>query len=208
MFLTMATSLFALESSLWRRATDSFSLQWEQNRQLIMIRWYDYRKICIIQGWDRKYLKKEEDNSAREWIDRAGGGCGRGAGHGSPPPMVGTFGISGINPPPPPPPRNVKIRGNPRIRWEISCLIILQWARMMPLYLVKTNLQVGSYAIINFKIHSLSKLSWSIGKQWWEISNSYEEWAESVKSQKGIITIQWHSFENQKGAIAIQKLWQ
>ena len=53
------------------------------------------------QGWDRKYLKKEEDNLARERIDRAsrersdqvGGGCGRVAG---PPPTVGTFGISGI----------------------------------------------------------------------------------------------------------------
>ena len=32
------------------------------------------------QGWDRQYLKKEEDNLARERIDRAGGGCGRGAG--------------------------------------------------------------------------------------------------------------------------------
>ena len=46
-------------------------------------------------------MKKEEDNLARERIDRAsrersdraGGGCGRGAG---PPPTVGTFGISGI----------------------------------------------------------------------------------------------------------------
>ena len=51
------------------------------------------------QAWDRKYLKKEEDNLATEQIDRtlrersdrAGGG--RGAG---PPPKVGTFGISGI----------------------------------------------------------------------------------------------------------------
>ena len=40
------------------------------------------------QGWDRKYLKKEEDNLARERIDRAlrersdqaGGGCVRGGG--------------------------------------------------------------------------------------------------------------------------------
>ena len=36
-------------------------------------------------------MKKEEDNLARERIDRAGGGCGGGVG-----PTVGTFGISGI----------------------------------------------------------------------------------------------------------------
>ena len=56
------------------------------------------------QAWDRKYLKKEEDNFliAREQIDRmlrersdrAGGGCGGGGA--GPPPTVGTFGISGI----------------------------------------------------------------------------------------------------------------
>ena len=47
----------------------------------------------ITQAWERKYLKKEEDNLAREQIDRAGGGCGRGA---EVPPTVGTLGISGI----------------------------------------------------------------------------------------------------------------
>ena len=54
--------------------------------------------LVYYQAWDRKYLKKQEDNLGRERIDResrdrsdrAGGGCGRGA------PMVGTFGISGI----------------------------------------------------------------------------------------------------------------
>ena len=47
-----------------------------------------------FQGWDKTYLKTEEDNLARERIDRAGGGCGRGAG--PLPATVGTFGISGI----------------------------------------------------------------------------------------------------------------
>ena len=47
-------------------------------------------KFRNIQAWDRKYLKKEEDNLASKRIDRAGGGCGRGAG------TVGTFGIFGI----------------------------------------------------------------------------------------------------------------
>ena len=52
-------------------------------------------KRVLSQAWDRKYLKKEEDNLARERIDRAGGGCGRGA---APPPPSDSrdFGISGI----------------------------------------------------------------------------------------------------------------
>ena len=33
--------------------------------------------VIIVQGWDRKYLKKEEDNLVMERIYRAGGGCGR-----------------------------------------------------------------------------------------------------------------------------------
>ena len=51
---------------------------------------------------DRKYLKKEEDNLAREPIDGASrersdrAGVGVGVGGGGPPRTVGTFGISGI----------------------------------------------------------------------------------------------------------------
>ena len=53
----------------------------------ILVLWYLSYYIPLEhslawQGWDRKYLKKEEDNLVREQSDRVGGGCGRGASHG------------------------------------------------------------------------------------------------------------------------------
>ena len=89
--------------------------------------------LILTQGWDGKYLKKEEDNLARERIDRAGGGSG-------PPPTLGTFGIF--------PPfffRNNIIRGNPRrnlmpayptrtknaiitLTWTLCCQRYYRWS--------------------------------------------------------------------------------
>ena len=53
--------------------------------------------IYTVTGWDRKYLKKEEDNLARERIDVIGSVATEWeVGVGGPFPTVGTFGISGI----------------------------------------------------------------------------------------------------------------
>ena len=83
--LSIAEVIFAKYSRLSRNGWSTRKLEITTFHVLLQHLWYSERhkannSASKQQGWGRKYLKKEEDNLARERIDRAGGGCGRGAG--------------------------------------------------------------------------------------------------------------------------------